>query len=133
MLIKVEITPNPATLRFLLPRPLPLTAAIAFDHSSEQYPRFAKRLLKIHGVTELLLARESISVSRNASAPPWSDLQFEVVAELTDALAEGQDAELEQWTEEPVPLDDPIEEQIAELLRTRIIRELLAMAAVSRS
>ena len=120
MLIRIEATPNPAARRFLLPRRLPIDAPIAFDRSSEGRPRFADRLLNIGGVTDLLFAREFISVSRDASAAPWPELQFEVVAEITEGLAQGDDADLDRWAEEQIRSDDPVEEQIAELLRTRI-------------
>ncbi len=120
MLIKIEVTPNPAARRFLLPRPLALEAPIAFHRSSERRPRFADRLLNIDGVTNLLFAREFISVSRDACAAPWSELQFELVAEIIEALAEGDDAELDRWTDKQIDRGDPIEQQIAELLRTRI-------------
>ena len=63
MLIRIEVTPNPAARRFLLPRRLPIEAPIAFDRSSERRPRFAERLLNIDGVADLLFAREFISVS----------------------------------------------------------------------
>jgi len=120
MLIRIEVTPNPAARRFLLPRRLPIEAPIAFDRSSERRPRFAERLLNIDGVADLLFAREFISVSSNARSAPWSDLQFDVVAEITEALAEGEDADLVRWTVDQIASDDPIEEQMAELLRTRI-------------
>ena len=120
MLIRIEVTPNPATRRFLLPQRLELAVPLAFDRTSERPPRFADRLFSIEGVTDLLFAREFISVSREAAAAPWSDLQFEVVAEITEALAEREDAELGRWAVDAVASDDPIEEQIAELLRTRI-------------
>lgn len=120
MLIKIEVTPNPAARRFLLPRRLPLGIPIAFDRSSERRPHFAERLLNIEGVTDLLFAREFISVSRDARATPWSDLQFEVVGAITEGLAQAEDAELDHWAEDQIASDDPIEEQIAELLRTRI-------------
>jgi Fe-S cluster biogenesis protein NfuA len=120
MLIRVEATPNPAARRFLLPRPLPLTAPVAFNRLSQDCPPFAARLLGIAGVTELLFARDFISVSSDSSAAPWPDLQFEIVGAITEALAEGEDAGLDDWSEEPVAHDDPVEEQIAELLRTRI-------------
>lgn len=120
MLIRIEVTPNPAARRFLLPRRLPINEPIAFDRSSERRPRFADRLLNIDGVTDLLFAREFISVSRDARATPWSDLQFDLVAEIAEALAENEDADLDHWAEVQIASDDPIEEQIAELLRTRI-------------
>jgi Fe-S cluster biogenesis protein NfuA len=120
MFIKVEVTPNPAARRFLLPRPLPVPAPLPFNRSAESRPRLAERLFRIPGVTDLLLAREFVSVSRDDSAAPWSDLQFEVVAELTEGLAEGEDSELQGWGEEEFTPDGPIEQQIVELLRTRI-------------
>lgn len=120
MLIRVEVTPNPASRRFVLPRPLPVDAPMAFDGLSRRRPRLAERLLTIEGVTNLLLAREFISASREDRAPGWALLQYDVVAEITGALADGEDAELEHWTEDQVALDDPIEQQIAEILRTRV-------------
>ena len=120
MLIKVQVTPNPAARRFLLPQPMPLPDPLVFDRLSERYPPFAARLLKIDGVTDLLFASEFISVSRAAHEAPWADLQYEVVAEIAEALAEGEDAALHDWTEVQIARHDPIEEQIAELLRTRI-------------
>jgi Fe-S cluster biogenesis protein NfuA len=120
MLIKVEATPNPAARRFLLPSPLPLDSPIAFVRSSERRPRIAERLLKIQGVSELLFAREFISVSRDSTAEPWPDLQFAIVGEISEALAQGEHAELDCWTEEQLASNDPVEQQIAELLRTRI-------------
>ena len=120
MLIEVEATPNPATLRFLLPRALPVDAPIAFDAQSGPRPRFAERLLGISGVTNLLFGRDFVAASRAPTAAPWPDLRIEIVAALVDALEEGEDAELERWAEVQVALDDPVEEQIADLLRTRI-------------
>jgi Fe-S cluster biogenesis protein NfuA len=120
MLIRVELTPNPLARRFVLPRPLPVDEPLAFDRQSERHPRLAGRLLKIEGVTNLLLAKDFVSASRDASAAEWPALQYDVVAEITGALADGEDAELERWTEVQIALDDPIEQQIAELLRTRI-------------
>lgn len=120
MFVRVEATPNPATLRFLLPRPLSIRGALSFDDTSERRPRFAERLLTIPGTADVLFAREFISVSRTASAPPWADLQFEIVAGITEGLAEGEDSELSDWTEAEFVPDGPIEEQIADLLRTRI-------------
>ena len=54
MLIEIEATPNPATLRFLLPRPLPLSEPIAFERGDDPRPRLAGRLL---GATGLGTAR----------------------------------------------------------------------------
>lgn len=120
MLIKIEATPNPAARRFLLPRPLRIDGPIAFDQTSERRPRFAERLLNIDGVTDLLFAREFISVSGDACAARWSDLQFAVVAAITEGLAADEDAGLDHWAEDQIARDDPVEEQIADLLRTRI-------------
>ena len=120
MLIKVEVTPNPAARRFLLPRPLPVPAPLPFDRSAESRPRFAERLFGISGVTNILFAREFVSATRDETAAPWPELQYDVVAEITEALAEGEDSELESWGEEEFAPAGPIEQQIVELLRTRI-------------
>ena len=109
MLIRVEVTPNPAAKRFLLPRPLALEEPIAFDRSSERRPRIAQRLLEIEGVTDLLFAREFIAVSRDSTAKAWPDLQFEIVGEIIEALAEGEAEELSLWSEQQFSSDDPVE------------------------
>lgn len=124
MLIEVEMTPNPATLRFLVPSPLPLREPIAFDSDAGRRPRIADRLLRIDGVKDVLLACEFVAVSREASAPDWSELRFDVVMALTEALGAGDDAELEFWAEQDAfrttTVKNPVEEQIVEILRTRI-------------
>jgi len=124
MLIEVEVTPNPATMRFLMPSPLSLREPIAFASDTGRRPRFADRLLRIGGVKDVLLAREFVAVSREAAAPDWPELRFDVVMALTEALEAGDDAELESWAEQDARRtatgSDPIEEQIVEILRTRI-------------
>jgi len=124
MLIEVEVTPNPATLRFLIPRPLPLGEPIAFDHETACPPSIADRLLRIAGVSDVLLARDFVAVSRDPAAAQWPALRAEVVMALMDALEEQEDAALASWAgEESAPTGaerDPIEEQIIDILRTRV-------------
>ena len=93
MLIEIEATPNPATLRFLLPRSLPLFEPIAFERGDDPRPRLAERLLGIVGVRDILLARDFVAVSRTADAPDWPGLQPDVVLALIAGLDEGDDAE----------------------------------------
>jgi Fe-S cluster biogenesis protein NfuA len=123
MLIEVEVTPNPATLRFLLPSPLPLGKPVAFGSDARRRPRIADRLLCIAGVKDVLLAREFVAVSRDSSAPDWSELRGDVVMALMEALEADDDAELEIWAKEEVAsatTGDPIEKQIVDILRARI-------------
>ncbi|HEX5237956.1 MAG TPA: NifU family protein [Sphingomicrobium sp.] len=120
MLIRVEVTPNPAARRFLLQRPLPLREPMAFSRSNERRPPLVERLLKIQGVTDLLFASEFISVSSDVTAEPWPDLQFAIVGEIIEGLAHGEDAELDRWIEQQLSSGDPVEQQIADLLRSRI-------------
>ena len=121
MLIEIEATPNPATLRFLLPHPLPLAEPVAFERGDDDpRPRLAGRLLGIAGVRDILLAPDFIAVSRRADAPDWPDLQTDIVIALLAGLDEGDDAELAVWAA-PVPAEhDAVEQQIADILRTRI-------------
>ncbi len=119
MLIEVEATPNPASLRFLMPRPLPTGAPLAFDKGSDPRPKMADRLLLISGITDVLIARDFVAVSRDSSAAPWRMLRTDVIVALVEALAEGEDAELGNWRETRVA-SDPVEAQITDILRTRI-------------
>jgi len=120
MLIEIEATPNPATLRFLLPCPLPLSEPIALEHGDDPRPRLAGRLLGTAGVRDILLARDFVAVSRAADVQDWGNLQADIVVALMAGLDEGEDAELSNWTA-PVPAElDAVEQQIADILRTRI-------------
>jgi Fe-S cluster biogenesis protein NfuA len=79
----------------------------------------ADRLLLISGITDILIARDFVAVSRDPSAAPWRELRTDIIVALIEALAEGEDAELGNWRETRVA-SDPVEEQITEILRTRI-------------
>lgn len=124
MLIEVEVTPNPATMRFLVPSLLPIREPISFGGDAGPRPRIADRLLRVTGVRDVLLAPEFVAVSREPSAPDWSDLRFDVVMALTEALEAGDGAGQELWAEKDVlrtaTTRDPVEEQIVDILRTRI-------------
>lgn len=121
MLIEVEATPNPATLRFLLPQPLPLNEPLAFDGDAQARPRIADRMLRIAGVRDLLLARDFVAVSRDpAAAAEWPQLRADIIFALIEALAQDEGAELADWAPPPPVQRDAVEEQIVDILRTRV-------------
>lgn len=131
MIIETEITPNPATIKFLPGRTV-MTAGtrdFASPEEAEASP-LAEALFAIGDVTGVFFGRDFISVTA-APGVNWSGLKPDVLSILLDHFA----AEMPLFhppkagfsvpaTDEEYPLDDPadaeIVDQIRELIETRV-------------
>lgn len=120
MFIEFEETPNPQTLKFLPHRKVlergtrTFTNAEAADGSP-----LAERLFGIEGVTGVFLAVDFVSVTK-AAAQSWDDLKPLVLTALMDHFAAGLPAVLEERETGDAALSDAIENQIIELIETRV-------------
>jgi Fe-S cluster biogenesis protein NfuA len=78
-------------------------------------------MLRIAGVRDLLLARDFVAVSRDpAAAAGWPELRADIIFALIEALAQDEGAELADWAPPPPVERDAVEEQIVDILRTRV-------------
>ena len=125
MFIQTEITPNPATLKFL-PGCAVMPEGTANFTSPEQAGRspLALRLFGLEGVAGVFLGSDFVTVTKTPDRE-WESLKpiilagimdhftsgQPVVTEGADASAAGDDAELD---------DDEITAQIKELIETRV-------------
>lgn len=123
MFIQTEDTSNPETLRFLPGRPVAPTGPVDFPNveSSIQSP-LAQRLLRIEGVTGVVLDAESITV-RKSDDKDWRSLKPAILAVIMEHFTAGRPVLLEEASEEAANEageDDQAATEIKELIDTRI-------------
>jgi Fe-S cluster biogenesis protein NfuA len=131
MLIETEVTPNPATLKFLPGRAVMDSGTRDFaDPQEAEASPLAEALFDLGDVTGVFFGREFISVTA-APGVNWSDLKPDVLSILLDHFSANMPlfkpavagfsvpAAADEY-----PLDDPedaeIVDQIKELIETRV-------------
>jgi Fe-S cluster biogenesis protein NfuA len=133
MFIQTEQTPNPATLKFL-PGEMVMGADGGTLHltSAEEatISPLAKRLFSIKGVEGVFYGRDFVTVTK-ADAADWNVLKPQIFGALADQFTSdrpllNESAENRREDRHADGDDDPISQQIKELLDTRI-RPAVAM------
>src|SRR5690242_7706809 len=122
MFIQTELTPNPATLKFLPGRAVMqsgtanFTAAAAAARSP-----LAERLFALPGVTGIFLGTDFITVTKD-EASDWYQLKPAVLGAVMEHFTAGRPVMLDGAEEAPAASedDDEIVVQIKELLETRV-------------
>lgn len=125
MLIYTEITPNPQSLKFVLPPEYPALeqGTRSFGHSSEEeLPPGVSALLAIPGVEGVFLARSFVTITKAASAQ-WSELIPAIKEILKAHLVQDP---LAPSLESPSAASESVEVQIQEVIET-YIRPAIAM------
>lgn len=131
MIIETEVTPNPATLKFLPGRPVMENGTRDFGTPEEaEMSPLATALFNLGDVTGVFFGRDFISVTA-APGVAWSDLKPDVLGILLDhfsanmplfrtGTAAGISVPPEDAAFKVNPEDAEIVDQIKELLETRI-------------
>lgn len=131
MFIQTEVTPNPATLKFLPGRQILTSESIDFACSSQaEISPLARRLFSLTGVERVFLGTDFISVSKSEDTD-WSMLKPMILAALMEHLSTGQliieeNISLPSDKRSENEFTDEISIQIKELLDTRV-RPMVAM------
>jgi Fe-S cluster biogenesis protein NfuA len=121
MFIQTELTPNPATLKFLPGRTVMESGTANFtEASAATRSPLAERLFAQPGVTGVFLGSDFITVSKDEESD-WYQLKPAILGIIMEHLTSGQavillSPEAEGASEE----DDEIVVQIKELLETRV-------------
>jgi Fe-S cluster biogenesis protein NfuA len=131
MLIETEITPNPATLKFLPGQEIMSSGTRDFaDPEEASASPLAEALFTLGDVTGVFFGRDFISVTA-APGTSWADLKPDILSILLDHFS-GQmplfhpasAAGISVPADNELPLDDPadaeIVDQIKELIETRV-------------
>jgi Fe-S cluster biogenesis protein NfuA len=130
MLIETEVTPNPATLKFLPGEPVMGAAGTRdfADAAEAEASPLAEALFDVGDVAAVFFGRDFVSVTIGAGAD-WRDAKPEVLGVLLDhfsaraPLFRGGDAggiEIADETFNDDPADADIVDQIKDLIETRI-------------
>lgn len=91
MMIQIEATPNPATLKFLPGRVLHDGAARDFDNAENAAASpLARALFGLSGVARVHLGRDFIAVTATKTAD-WDALRPQISAEIAAVLAQSDD------------------------------------------
>ncbi len=121
MFIQTEITPNPATIKFLPGQVVLETGSAEFKsmEASDNSP-LAQRLFALQGVCSVFFGHDFVSVSK-AQDTDWNMLKPMVLAALMEHFSVGQPVLLEnEDAASEAEEDSEIVLQIKELIETRV-------------
>jgi Fe-S cluster biogenesis protein NfuA len=123
MFIQTEVTPNPATLKFLPGRPVLDEGTFeALDEAQAERSPLAKALMELHGVGGVFLAPDFISVTKTEGE--WQHLRPAVLGVVTEFFLSGAPVltgeAAAQGEEFFSPADAEIVETIKDLIETRV-------------
>jgi len=124
MFIQTEITPNPATLKFLPGRDVMTAGTANFTRADQaaQAP-LASRLFAVDGVSGVFLGGDFVTVTKTGNLE-WDTLKPVILAAIMDHFTSGQPVVNAGATGEFLGAeegdDDEITAQIKELIETRV-------------
>jgi Fe-S cluster biogenesis protein NfuA len=125
LFIQTEVTPNPATLKFLPGRPVMEDGTFeALDLEQAENSPLAKALMQLPGVSGVFFAPDFISVTKNDGE--WQHLRPAILGVVTEfylsgaPLIEGAAPAMEASGEFFAPADAEIVGTIKELIETRV-------------
>jgi len=91
MRIETQLAANGSIMHFITEDKLPISGAVEFDDAkSLRKSPLAESLFDLGGIESILITPDFISVTKNASAG-WEDLKPQILAEIIDYLASGQE------------------------------------------
>lgn len=126
MYIETEITPNPATLKFLPGRAVMAHGTANFpDVQSAQASPLAAALFELGDISGVFLGSDFVTVTKAATAPEWQQLKAPVMAALMRHFTSGAPVMLDDQAAVPQeilfdPQDTDIVEQIEAILEDKI-------------
>ncbi|QLH38363.1 MAG: NifU family protein [Defluviicoccus sp.] len=123
MFIQTEVTPNPATLKFL-PGQVVMNAGTANFTTSDEatVSPLATSLFALDGVTGVFLGTDFVTVTKDAEHD-WEALKPFVLSAIMDHFTSGQPVivgNVGAETGAVSPEDDEVTAQIKELIETRV-------------
>ena len=118
MLIETQETPEANVLNFFPPRPILKEGSAEFiDAKSIRKSPLAEQLFDIGGIVSVFITKDMISVTKENDMA-WDVLKPQILAEIMDYLATGEDAVIDAPTEQPT--EEEIVKQVIGLINARI-------------
>ncbi|MHB1303594.1 MAG: NifU family protein [Acidiphilium sp.] len=123
MFIETDVTPNPATLKFLPGRDVLGHGSADFDSAEAATPSpLASVIFALPGVTRVFLGGDFVSVTKDDDIE-WPALKPQVLGAIMEHYLSGQPAlagDAALADEDVDPADREVAEQIKELLEARV-------------
>ncbi len=123
MFIETDVTPNPATLKFLPGRPVLAEGSADFsDEDAAAISPLATALFDLPGVTRVFLGADFVSVTKNDNID-WPALKPQVLGAIMEHFLSGHPvmaSEAAAAAEDVDPADREIADQIKDLLDARV-------------
>lgn len=117
MIIETQQTPDANVINFFAPEPLIKSGNAEFaDAKSLRKSPLAEHLFDLGGIASVFIRGEMVSVTKEETAA-WEMLKPQIMAEIMDYLATGEDVIIEN--QDTAPQDDVVG-QIKGLLNARI-------------
>ena len=104
MLIETQETPEANVLNFFPPRPILKEGSAEFiDAKSIRKSPLAEQLFDIGGIVSVFITKDMISVTKENDMA-WDVLKPQILAEIMDYLATGEEAVIDAPAEQPTEL-----------------------------
>ena len=125
MIVEVEITPNPETLKFLPGKKVSEIGPIEFLKAEEKIDiPLAKKILSLDGINMIFFGTDFITVKKEKNYT-WEDLKYGIIAEINDFYSNGKEVIIDKnfkksSSEDSFKSSDLIVNKINEVLNTKI-------------
>ena len=125
MIVEVEITPNPETLKFLPGKKVSEIGPIEFLKGEEKIGiPLAKKILSLKGINMIFFGADFITVKKEKNHI-WEDLKYGIIAEINDFYSNGKEVIIDKnfkksSSEDALKSSDLIVDKINDVLNTKI-------------
>ncbi len=117
MRIDTEVTPNPATLKFLPGVTVAGKHSVDFpDRQTAAISALATHLFDLGDIERVHFGKDFVSVTKAPGSADWSDLKLDVLGVIMDHFASGAPL-LREEAAEAETFDDPADAEIVEQIR----------------
>tara|TARA_B100001248_G_C27220543_1_gene380070 strand:- start:86 stop:625 length:540 start_codon:yes stop_codon:yes gene_type:complete len=119
MLVQVQITPNPNSLKFLPGKNVSSIGPIEITEVNKTNNELIRNILKVDGVKGVFLSEDFISVNKKNDYE-WEDLKHIIISFINDYFAKGNEIVISQIQQNENLDTSTIEGQIKKILETKI-------------
>ena len=119
MLVQIEVTPNPNSIKFLPGKTVSKKGSFEITKKDETQNELVKNLLSIKGVEGIFLSNDFISVNKYDDIS-WDQIKHIIIAYMNDFYAKGRDCVINNDLKEDSQNLEEIEQKIVKILNQKI-------------
>ena len=119
MLVQIENTPNPNSLKFIPGKIVSNSGSIEITKKEETNNELVRNLLSINGVQGIFLGNDFISINKY-DENSWDDIKHIVISLINDFYAGGKEFVIDKNSESNLEDLEEIEKKIIQILEQKI-------------